>query len=93
MMLWQDNIMGQSPLSKNEAIKEIKNFLMQQGILTLADILTWDDSEKWRNWEIPQVLEQLCSQKTLLEEALMGWHQFTCVRWINGDGERLKFTR
>jgi len=47
MMLWQDIIMGQSPLSKNEAIKEIKNWLIQQGVLTLADISTWDDSKKW----------------------------------------------
>lgn len=71
-MMWQDNIMGQSPLSKNEAIKEIRNFLMQQGILTLVDISTWDDSRKWRNWEIPGVPEQLRSQKTLLKEALTG---------------------
>eukprot|EP00253_Pinus_taeda_P032328 PITA_32328 len=72
MMLWQDTIMGQLLLSKNEAIKEIGNWLIQQGILTLADISTWEDSRKWRTWEIPRVRNQMRSQKTLLEEALTG---------------------
>lgn len=71
-MLWQENIMAQSPLSKNEAIKEIRNWVIQQGFLTLANISTWDDSGKWKNWEIPRVPDQMCSQNTLLEEALMG---------------------
>jgi hypothetical protein len=43
-MLWQDNIMGNSPLIESEDIMEIHTWLSQRGINKLADISAWDDS-------------------------------------------------
>ena len=41
-LLWDDKINGQAPLNSDNSISEIKNWLINKGVLRLVDICLWD---------------------------------------------------
>jgi hypothetical protein len=58
-MLWQDNIMGNAPLIESEDLKEIRAWLSQRGINKITDISAWDDSGRWKSWDLSGVPNQM----------------------------------
>ena len=72
ILLWEDNILGNPPLSTLNQLSEIKSWLKNKGILRLTDIFLWDGNGNWVGWvflEIPKPLHQ--QQKSLIT-ALLG---------------------
>ena len=42
ILMWEDNIQGHAPLSTKSSLTEMKLWLINKGLLRLADISMWD---------------------------------------------------
>ena len=87
ILLWEDKIFGNPPLSSVIPLSEIMNWATNKGLLCLADICTWDSSRNWVGWSIPDLPACLKSQKHMLLLSL------TCLapRKMFGVGEWMDF--
>ena len=47
ILLWEESILGNPPLSTLIQLREIKSWLINKGLLRLADICIWDDNGTW----------------------------------------------
>ena len=70
ILLWDDNILGNPPLSSLISLNEIKLWLINKGLLRLADICFWDSAGKWVGWNFPEILDLVLSQHKFLISSL-----------------------
>ena len=61
ILLWDDNILGNPPLSSLISLNEIKLWLTNKGLLQLADICSWDSVGNWVGWYFLEILDHLLS--------------------------------
>ena len=61
-LLWEDKILGNLPLSSDESLSKIKNWLSNKGFLRLADICPWDRARNWVCWSFPEIPDYLIPQ-------------------------------
>ena len=50
ILLREDNILGNPPLSSLNPLNEIKSWLINKGLLRLADICSLDSNRNWVGW-------------------------------------------
>ena len=72
ILLWEDNILGNPPLSSLNSLNEIKLWLVNKGLLRLANIYSWDSTGNWTGWTFPEIPEPLLPQKNLFIAMLSG---------------------
>ena len=65
IILWEDCIQGHAPLSNNYSLTEIKLWLVNKGLLRLANISKWDSKGNWVDWHF-DLLDWLIPQNNLL---------------------------
>lgn len=70
--IWNDRIMGNDPLGENEAIMDIREWLLQAGKTRLYDISSWDSKGEWAGWDINGIPDWLIPQKNQLIDLLEG---------------------
>ena len=72
ILLWEDNSLGNPPLSTLNPLSEIKSWLINKGLLRLVDIYLWDDNGTWVGWVFPELPQPLHQQQKLLITSLAG---------------------
>ena len=72
IFLSEDNILGNPPLSTLNSLNEIKLWLINKGLLRLADICSWDSNGNWAGWYFLEIPEPLLLQQYLLISTLLG---------------------
>ena len=70
--LWDDKILGNSPLSSDNSFSEIKLWMTNKGLLWLADICSWDAEGNWVDWKFPKTPDRLILDQTKLIKSLSG---------------------
>ena len=48
--LWEDKILGNTPLNLDNSLNEIKRWLANKELHRLSDIITWDCEGNWKSW-------------------------------------------
>ena len=84
ILLWEDNILGNPPLSTLDPLSEIKSWLINKGLLRLADIYLWDGNGNWVGWVFPEIPKPLHQQQKSLITALTSLepiHQLSKDKW------------
>ena len=71
--LWDDKIKGNTPLNTDVFINDIKLWLVNKGLLSLSDIISWDRKGNQDAWSFPKLPDRdhpilLAQQKSLLEK-------------------------
>ena len=77
IFLW-DKILGNSPLSTVFSLTEIKLWMINQGLLRVANICIWDSAGNWVGWTFPEIPVHLLSQHKLLISFLFGLAPIHC---------------
>ena len=72
ILLWDDNILGKTPLSPVFLLEEIKKWTINISLLRLVDICSWDIDGNWVDSSFPDILDLLISQIFLLISSLLG---------------------
>lgn len=57
--LWHDRIMDSAPLSENEEIDEIRQWLERAGINSVYDLSKWDSHGAWTGWDFHGIPNRL----------------------------------
>jgi hypothetical protein len=57
--------MGNTPLSKSKDLMEIHAWISQHGINRLPEISSWDDSRRWKSWDLSGIPNQMHLEKSL----------------------------
>ena len=70
--MWEDKILGNSPLSSENSFFEIKLWMNNKGLLCLADICSWDAKGNWVDWKFPEMPDRLISDQSNLIKVLFG---------------------
>ena len=70
--------MGKLPLSYNDSLSEIKDWLSNKGFLRLANIFSWDIARNWVGWSFPEILDYLIPQKNMLVLSLTSCAPVNC---------------
>ena len=72
--IWEDSVLGGSTLSTRQKLRRIKDWMQNNNIHSLWDILTWrnDESKSWSRWEIASLPHELEEEWSSLKEALQG---------------------
>ena len=70
--MWEDKILGNSPLSYENSFSEIKRWMTNKGLLCLAGICSWDDKGNWVDWKFLEIPDRLISDQSNLIKALSG---------------------
>ena len=88
IFLWEDNNLGNPPLPTLNLLNEIKLWLINKGLLRLADICSWDSNGNWVGWSFPEMPEPLIHHQHLLIIALSGMapvHRSFKYKWAWGQ--------
>ena len=70
--------MGKLPLSYNDSLSEIKDWLSNKGFLRLAYICSWDISRNWVGCSFPEIPDYLIPQQSLLVLSLTSCAPVNC---------------
>ena len=71
--------MGNLPLSSNEYLSEIKDWLSNKGFLIMEDICSWERARNWVGWSFPEILDCLIPQQNLL---ILSLNQFCSYKLL-----------
>lgn len=71
-MIWQDIIIGNSPLEHTTELVDLRGCLSQQGLHSLAEISIWDSHGNWEDWIFHNLPAHLLHQKHILLDKLKG---------------------
>jgi len=77
-LLLEDIIQGNAPLASLNSYNDLKIWLVNKGLLRLADIFSCDSKGNWAGWTFPGVPEPLHTKKNLLYTALSGLAPVHC---------------
>ena len=55
ILIWEDSVLGDPPLNTYDRMTNMKEWLISKYIVTLWDILSWNDDED-RTWKDRQIL-------------------------------------
>ena len=89
IFLWDDNILGNPPLSSFTSLIEIKSWLTNKELLRLTDICFWDSEGNWVGWYFPRYWIIFSTNRNCWFHLYQNQQQFSALSKINGGGAAL----
>ena len=69
--VWDDSIMGDTPLGSCREVEQLRNWLLNKGITLLSDLSQWEDNI-WIGWDLGNPPPELAAESDLLSVLLQG---------------------